>query len=120
MARDPQEARLGLAQIFARVDPEADPHAVRILGSFYQALLKRRHGAAPDRPAGGPAQHRRDHTKPRVVIHPVISLSAVPSARGVARDGAWQAGCPRPLALQCAVHHSHLTRAYTLWSGSWD
>jgi hypothetical protein len=40
MARDPQEARLGLAQIFAGVDPEADPHAVRILRSFYQALLK--------------------------------------------------------------------------------
>ncbi|NUR85754.1 MAG: TetR/AcrR family transcriptional regulator [Nonomuraea sp.] len=33
------EARLGLAALFAGIDPEAEPERARVVGTFYQALL---------------------------------------------------------------------------------
>ncbi|MEU4542166.1 TetR/AcrR family transcriptional regulator [Nonomuraea dietziae] len=34
-----EAARLGLAEIFSEIDPEAEPERARVLGSFYQAML---------------------------------------------------------------------------------
>lgn len=39
LVRGVQEARLGLAELFAGVDPEADPERARLTGAFYQAVL---------------------------------------------------------------------------------
>ncbi|MGV9301963.1 MULTISPECIES: TetR/AcrR family transcriptional regulator [unclassified Nonomuraea] len=32
-------ARLGLAEVFSRIDPAVEPERARVLGSFYQAML---------------------------------------------------------------------------------
>ncbi|GAA2654646.1 TetR/AcrR family transcriptional regulator [Nonomuraea recticatena] len=39
LAAGVRSARLGLAEIFSEIDPEAEPERARVLGSFYQAML---------------------------------------------------------------------------------